>query len=269
MMKQNTITSLIFLACSIDAVQGFLFPHTLRTTPDIILHPSAATTTTQLSSISNLKKRIVEKSETEWRETLTTEQYYVLREEGTEAPNTSYLNTIESTTPGTFQCAGCGSPLFTPSTKFDSGTGWPSFYSPIDANAVELSTDFKMILPRTECSCRACGGHLGHVFSDGPDPTGQRFCLNGVAMTFLEDEEDDDMAKVVLERGSKDPYVVGVWQVLPEVLTNMVIGGLFLNSFIMRLGMEGGVTSPLDAFPLFPAVYFGVLALKNARRMLP
>jgi len=121
------------------------------------------------------------KTEAEWRQTLTPEQFQVLRKHGTERPGSSPLN--EEHREGVFVCAGCGEKLYSSGTKFDSGTGWPSFFAPIDG-AVETSTDYKLIYPRTEVHCKKCGGHLGHVFNDGPQPTGLRYCMNGVAMKF-------------------------------------------------------------------------------------
>lgn len=117
----------------------------------------------------------------EWRKELTPEQYAVLFQEGTERAFTSPLN--DEKRPGTFLCAACGLPLFQSSTKFDSGTGWPSFFDPIPGH-VETKRDFKLIWPRTEYHCARCGGHQGHVFNDGPQPTGQRYCNNGVALRF-------------------------------------------------------------------------------------
>ena len=124
----------------------------------------------------------IEKTADEWRKILTPEQYNVLREHGTEAPGSSLLN--KKNDAGIYQCAGCDLPLFSSTTKFDSHTGWPSFYEPL-ANAVGTSTDYELIGPRTEVHCRRCGGHLGHVFDDGPAPTGKRYCMNGVAMRFV------------------------------------------------------------------------------------
>jgi peptide-methionine (R)-S-oxide reductase len=124
----------------------------------------------------------MKRTDAEWRAILTEEQYRVLRGHGTERAGTSPLNKNDA--PGIYLCAGCTEPLFTSETKFDSGTGWPSFYQPIE-NAVASSTDWKLIYPRTEIHCAHCGGHLGHVFDDGPAPTGKRYCMNGIALKFV------------------------------------------------------------------------------------
>jgi peptide-methionine (R)-S-oxide reductase len=124
----------------------------------------------------------VVKTPEEWRKVLTKEQFYILREEGTERPYSSPLNNEKRK--GTFVCAGCDLPLFKSETKFESGTGWPSFYAAIPG-AVGTKVDYKLIAPRTEYHCRRCDGHQGHVFPDGPKPTGQRYCNNGVALKFV------------------------------------------------------------------------------------
>jgi len=125
----------------------------------------------------------VAKTDEQWRETLDPEQYRVLRQHGTERAGTSPLN--HEKRDGMFTCAGCGAPLFDSKTKYESGSGWPSFYAPRDS-AVETETDRSHLMTRTEVHCANCGGHLGHVFPDGPRPTGQRYCMNGAALCFVE-----------------------------------------------------------------------------------
>ena len=127
------------------------------------------------------KRYEVMRSDAEWRKLLKPAAYDVLRREGTERPFSSPLN--DEHRKGVFACAGCALPLFSSATKFDSGTGWPSFFRPLP-RAVETVTDRSLLMTRTAVNCRRCGGHLGHVFDDGPRPTGLRYCMNGVAMTF-------------------------------------------------------------------------------------
>jgi peptide-methionine (R)-S-oxide reductase len=124
---------------------------------------------------------MVKKTDEEWRKELAPGAFHVLREHGTERAGTSPLNHEKRA--GTFSCAGCGQVLFTSGTKFESGTGWPSFFQPLD-EAVDTTTDRTFFMARTEVHCARCGGHLGHVFEDGPPPTGLRYCMNGVAMAF-------------------------------------------------------------------------------------
>ena len=124
---------------------------------------------------------MAEKTDEGWRKTLTPEQFHVLREHGTERAGTSPLNREKRE--GTFVCGACGQALFTSDTKFESGTGWPSFYRPIDG-AIATTTDRSYGMTRVEVHCSRCGGHLGHLFPDGPKPTGERYCMNGVALEF-------------------------------------------------------------------------------------
>ncbi|MGK7881488.1 MAG: peptide-methionine (R)-S-oxide reductase MsrB [Crocosphaera sp.] len=124
----------------------------------------------------------VNKTEQEWKEILTPEQFNVLRKHGTERAGTSPLD--KEYGEGTYNCSGCGQPLFTSDTKYNSGTGWPSFYKPIEG-AIETSVDRTLFMTRIEVHCSSCGGHLGHVFGDGPKPTGQRYCMNGVSLKFV------------------------------------------------------------------------------------
>ena len=128
---------------------------------------------------------VVKKSDAEWKKELDPLQHHVLRDHGTERPFTSPLNHEKRT--GTFRCAGCGEPLFESTTKYESGSGWPSFWQPMPG-AVDTSTDRSHFMARTEVHCVKCGGHLGHVFPDGPKPTGQRYCINGAALRFDEKE---------------------------------------------------------------------------------
>jgi peptide-methionine (R)-S-oxide reductase len=142
---------------------------------------------TRAGSLKDVTEK-VQKTDAEWRAELTPEQYRVLREKGTERAFTGdYYATKE---PGTYRCAGCGAEVFRSDTKFESGTGWPSFYEPADTGAVETKRDWSLLVPRTEVHCASCGGHLGHVFSDGPHPTGLRYCINSCALDLEPDKTD-------------------------------------------------------------------------------
>ncbi len=136
---------------------------------------------TEIMTTSNQKFEI-NKTEEEWRSILTPEQFKILRKHGTERAGTSPLD--KNYEDGTYLCTGCNQPLFTSETKFNSGTGWPSFFQPIDG-AIETSVDKSLFMTRVEVHCSRCGGHLGHVFGDGPAPTGQRYCINGVSLQFV------------------------------------------------------------------------------------
>jgi peptide-methionine (R)-S-oxide reductase len=133
-----------------------------------------------------VKKRKV-KTKEEWKKTLSPEEFHILREKGTERPFTGeYLRNKKK---GIYVCAGCGKKLFSSNTKFDSGTGWPSFWTPISEDSIEMKPDNSLGVHRTEVLCIQCGGHLGHVFNDGPKPKGQRFCINSEALNFKENEK--------------------------------------------------------------------------------
>ncbi len=145
------------------------------------------------------KQFSVEMSEEEWRRNLSPSAYHVLREHGTERAGTSKLD--KEYGEGIYHCAGCGQPLFPANTKFNSGTGWPSFWAPLD-DAVETDTDRSFFMTRTEVHCSKCGGHLGHVFDDGPKPTGQRYCMNGVSLDFHAGENPSEIGR---KSGAAEP----------------------------------------------------------------
>jgi len=154
----------------------------------LFARPSLAAAAAEMAADSAKRKKVaplakVVKTDEEWRRVLSAEQYRVLRQKGTEAPYSSPLNGEKGR--GTFQCAGCALPLFSSKAKFESGTGWPSFWTPLAKRNVREDVDDSLGARRTEVLCARCDGHLGHVFDDGPRPTGLRYCMNGVALKFV------------------------------------------------------------------------------------
>jgi len=171
----------------IGVAAGGLSPHSIRaqgpTDMKTILDMQAQWKTLLADGAKvELSREPLKRTDAEWKKILTPEQYYILRQEGTERAGTSPLNNEKR--PGVFVCAGCALPLFTSAMKYDSGTGWPSFFTMIP-DTLGTKRDFKLILPRTEYHCVRCGGHHGHVFEDGPRPTGLRYCNNGIALRFI------------------------------------------------------------------------------------
>mmetsp|Transcript_28534 Transcript_28534/g.51561 ORF Transcript_28534/g.51561 Transcript_28534/m.51561 type:complete len:303 (-) Transcript_28534:254-1162(-) len=276
--KPAVSTMLILLVFVVSSAYCFRPPHLRDPVRPRInaadhIHTIRAPELLQLSATSTK----VTKTDAEWKRDLNPEAYNVLRKEGTEPANSSRLNDIKAgTDEGTFTCAGCGSPLFLASTKFDSGTGWPSFYSPLDGRAVDLSVDYKLIVPRTEVQCSTCQGHLGHVFDDGPKPTGKRYCLNGVAMRFVRDGANPELTKEVSERVVEGGDAVVVKQplsaVLPMAAFDGILAALFLGTFVQRTA--GGDLVGVDAgfraiFQLFPLVVGAFYANSAVQKILP
>lgn len=142
----------------------------------------------------------ITRSDAEWRALLSPDQYAVLRQAATEPPGSGQYVHVKAS--GQYLCAGCGAELFSSSTKFESGSGWPSFSAAATPDAVERHRDFSMVIPRTEIRCSRCGGHLGHVFKDGPEPTGERYCINSLALNFVRDRPVEPPARPAEEQPS-------------------------------------------------------------------
>jgi len=239
----NATSRILLLAIGVLAVDAFQSPTSLR-----------GISSKQISW--SFPAVPITKTDAEWREELSPDAYRVLRQDGTEPANTSPLNDVKDD--GVFVCAGCKSPLYQTSTKFESGSGWPSFYAPIDGDAVDLTVDYKLVIPRTEVRCAKCGGHLGHVFDDGPQPTGKRYCMNGVAMNFYAEGEDLELSKEVLDRTNDSDGAVKVKEplaaVLPAIGIDVFVGGLFIDTFIKQA--SNGIDGLFDYLPLaFGAIY--------------
>ena len=185
------------------------------------------------------------RTDSEWRQVLSPAEFDVLRNAGTERPWTSPLNELE--VPGVLVCAACNSPLFRMEQKFESGSGWPSFWAPAGDGAVKTQTDFKLLVPRTEVLCPTCGGHLGHRFSDGPMPTGQRFCINGVALKHVSEEEAPALAARVA-----DSYAASTSARRPPleaVLPELVLGSLLVVGELLRLAAPPWAAGSLALLP--------------------
>lgn len=202
--------------------------------------------------------------------------FVVLRQKGTEPPGSSELNQLSpDTEEGILTCKACGAPLFSVSTKFDSGTGWPSFYAPVTQEAIDYSVDFDAIFPRTECVCSQCGSHLGHVFEDGPFPTSLRYCMNGISMEYSDksqQQEDNGNANDSIMIQQQDPVEASRLPfsvVLPAFLANMAVALLMFLSYWTKHDLPTTqLGKVLVDVPLPFAAFFAYTAAKSLTRFI-
>ena len=213
----------------------------------------------------------VEKSNDEWRALLNDDDAFaVLRLKSTEPPFSSDLNNLDPNDGGILACKACGLPLFSVLTKFESGTGWPSFYAPLMDSSLEYEVDFDAILPRTECLCSQCGSHLGHVFEDGPAPTSLRYCMNGISLKQLDDDNETTETDVSVMLQQQDPLEatrLPLNVILPTVLTNLGVAALMFTSYWTKHDLPTTKLGELlVAVPLPFSAFFFFSAVKGLRR---
>lgn len=254
MMRSSLLLLLLVAVWSIT--NAFLVPSTIG------IH--------QKVSIQRINAFPVEKSDDEWRALLDDDDaYHVLREKGTEPPFSSEFNNLNPKDGGILLCKACGAPLFSVSTKYDSGTGWPSFFAPLNGASVKYEVDFDAILPRTECLCSSCGSHLGHVFEDGPAPTSLRYCMNGITMK-MDDHDVTSTKGRVIQQQQQDPVEatrLPLNVVLPTVLTNLGVAALMFASYWTKHDIPTTkLGEVLVTVPLPFAAFFAFTAVKSIVR---
>lgn len=248
--KLYTLFFLLLIACCVSSFS-------------ILPYCGTRSTASNRQSQKHGQRAATTKSDQEWQAILTPDAYNVLREKGTEAPFSSSLNNLEPSDPGILVCSGCNAPLFQLSEKYDSGTGWPSFTAPVTSTAIAYEVDYAIVVPRTECTCAECGGHLGHVFDDGPQPTGLRYCMNGVAMAYANTTSTSSVSFTA--EAPTEAARLPLASVLPSVAFNLGIATLFLTSWLNHTPLEdpGPVEFLLESYPLPIAAFYGYNAAKS------